>query len=290
MPVTELDSGCLYGSGLRKADVEAISRAVRLGRGVIFVCGPRGSGRRQAMYNLLSAVNRETHSVASVERSIRQPLQGVSQTELDPEQSLAELIRALPRAYADVLLIDPIEDVADAISLVRASGSMVIIAGAIADSSLQPLSELLAMGAPARVICRIVTCVISTRRAPQLCPGCRHRTEMPLELLTAFPPIQEAALQFRAYSSRGCLACDYTGRQGWIALYEVHEVGPQLESVLGGDYTAESLADAGLRTTVMGLLQDALHKSGAGLIDLRDLEPLIRQCPTEAPFEKFWEQ
>lgn len=275
---------------MRKADVEAISRAVRLGRGVIFVCGPPGSGRRQAMYNLLGAVNRETHSVASVERSIRHHVQGVSQTELDPDQSLAELIRALPRAYADLLMIDPIEGVADAISLVRASGGMVIIAGAIADSSLQPLCELLEMGAPARVICRIVTCVISTRRAPQLCPDCRHPTEMPLELLTAFPPIQEAAVQFKAYASRGCAACDYTGRQGWIALYEVREVGPQLEAILSGGYTAGSLAEAGLCTTVMGLLADALHKSGAGLIDLRDLEPLIRQCPTDASFEKFWGQ
>jgi type II secretory ATPase GspE/PulE/Tfp pilus assembly ATPase PilB-like protein len=290
MPVMQLDSTRLYSSGLRKVDVETLARVIRLGRGAIFVCGPPGSGRRQAMYGLLNAVNRETHSLATIERTIREHLQGVSQTELDPHQSLAELIRALPRAYADVLLIDPLEGVADAISLVRASGRMVIIAGAVAESSLQPLCELLEMGAPARVICRIVTCVVSTRRAPQLCPHCRRPTEMPLELLTAFPPIQEAALQFRAYSAPGCAACDYTGRQGSIALYEVREVGPQLEGILGGSFPADSLADAGLRTTVMGLVADALHKSGAGLVDLRDLEPLIRQCPTDSPFEKFWEQ
>lgn len=289
MPVTQLDSACLYGSGLLKADVEVIARAIRLGRGVIFVCGPPGSGYRQAMYNLLGCVDRETHSLATVERTIQSHLSGVSQTELDCGQPLSDLLRALPGAYADVVVIDPIEGVADAISLVRASGQMVIIAGAVAESSLQPLAELLEMGAPARVICRMVTCVISTRTVPRLCPHCRHPVDMPMELLTAFPPLQEAALQFRAYVAPGCPACDCTGRQGSISLYEVHEVGPQLEVILGGAYAPESLAEAGLRTTVMGLLADALHKSGAGLLDLHDLEPLISQCPPAAPFEKFWE-
>jgi type II secretory ATPase GspE/PulE/Tfp pilus assembly ATPase PilB-like protein len=289
MPVTDLDSTCLYGSGLRREDVETVAHAIRLGRGVIFVCGPPGSGRRAAMYSLLSAVDRETHSVATVERSIQRHLMGVSQTELSAGQPIGALLRAFPRSYADVVMIDPIEGVTDAISLVRASGGTVIIAEAIAESSLEPLCELLEMGAPPRLICRMVTCVVSTRTVPKLCPRCRRPAEMPLELLTAFPPIQEAAVEFKAYESPGCSLCDHSGRLGSLALYEVREVGPQLEGILGGDYTPKSLSGAGLRTTVMGILADALHKSAAGLLDLRDLEPLVRQCPPTAQFEKFWE-
>jgi len=161
--------------------------------------------------------------------------------------------------------------------------------GALAESSLIPLLELLDMGAPVELVCQMVSCLISCRVLPRLCPHCRRERAMPQALLTAFPPLQQAALHLGAYESLGCAECRYTGRRGSVALYEVREVGLQLAGVLAGGHPRAALVDASLRTTVMALLSDALRKSDEGLLDLRDCEPLIRQCPTSAPFVKFWE-
>jgi len=289
MPVIECDARSLSGLGLRDEDVSFLCRTVRRGRGATFVCGPPGSGRRTAMYGLLCSVNHEAHSLAAVHRAIQKRMVRVMQTRLTRGKDVADWLHAAMRMDTDVLMVEPLERIADAVSLVRAASRMVVIVGAVAESSLTPLLDLVDMGAPAGLICQMVSCVMSCRVAPRLCPHCRREMEVPQELLSVFPPLQQAALHLRAYESTGCEHCLGTGRRGRLALYEVREVGLQLEGILAGRYTRPALVDAGLRATVMALAGDALRKSDAGLLDLRDLGPLLAKCPTTAPVVRFWE-
>jgi len=289
MPVTECDSRSLSGLGLRDEDVGVLCRTIRRGRGTIFVCGPPGSGRRTAMYSLLCAVNDEAQSVTAVHHAVQEQMVRVTQAQPESGEDIADWLQAALRMDADVLMVEPLERIADAVSLVRAASRMVVIVGAVAESSLAPLLALQDMGAPAGLICQMVSCCVSSRVAPRLCPDCRRETAMPQELLSAFPPLQEAAARLRAYESTGCARCRGTGRRGLVAVYEVREVGLQLQSILSGGYTRAALNDAGLRATVMALATDALRKVDTGLLDLRDLESFLRKCPPSAPFVRFWE-
>ncbi len=289
MPVTQCDERSLSGLGLAEADVTALCRAIRRGRGAIFVCGPPGSGRRTATYGLLCSVNDEAHSVTAVHHAVQEQMVRVTQAQPESGEDVADWLQAAMRMDADVLMVEPLGRIADAVSLVRAASRMVVIVGAVAESSLAPLLNLADMGAPAGLICGMVSICMSSRVIPRLCPGCRHERPMPVEVLSAFPPLLEFAVRLRAFESTGCAGCEGTGRRGVVALYEVREVGLQLQSILSGTHSRTALEDAGLRATVMALATDALRKSDAGLVDLRDLEPRLQKCPTTPPFVRFWE-
>ncbi len=289
MPVTDCDPRSLSGLGLREEDVNLLCRTVRRGRGAIFVCGPPGSGRRTAMYSLLCSVNDEANSVAAVHQAVQERMVRVTQAQPENGEDVADWLQAAMRMDADVLMVEPLERIADAVSLVRAASRMVVIVGAVAESSLTPLLDLVDMGAPAELICQMVSCAMSCRVVPRLCSHCRRQVEMPQELLSAFPPLQQAALGLSAYESIGCAHCEGTGQRGLVALYEVREVGLQLADILAGRYTRDALSEAGLRATVMALAADALQKSNLGLLDLRNLEPLLSKCPATAPVVRFWE-
>ena len=286
MAVTQVDSDSLHGLGMRSADAEGIRKTLLRGRGVIFVCGPRGSGRHSAMYSILCSVNHESQSLILGDTSVQDCLDGVSQTQLQPGERLADWMQTAMRA--DVVMVKPLDTIADAISVVRAAGRRIVLVGSDAESSLGPLCEMMDMGASPEVICNSVTLVIATRIVPRLCPYCRREIKLPTEVLAPFAPLQQITHDTRAFESPGCDSCAKTGRRGWVGLYEVREVGPQLQSILGGDYSPKSLTDASMCTTAMSIMSHALEKSQAGLVDLRDLLPLVNSCPFDNDI-RFWE-
>jgi type II secretory ATPase GspE/PulE/Tfp pilus assembly ATPase PilB-like protein len=289
MPVTECDNRSLSGLGMNDLDVALVCRAVCRGRGVVFVCGPPGSGRRTAMYSLLCSVNDEHVSVTAVHHAVQERMVRVTQAQPERAEDIAEWLGHAHRMDADVVMVEPLARIADAVSLVRAARRTLVVVGSLAASSLEPLLQLLDLGAPPDLVCGTVSCVMSSRVVPRLCSRCRAQTEMPYDLLAAFPLLMDTATQLRGYTGSGCEHCAGTGRRGVIALYEVREVGPHLASTLKADYPRSALEDAGLRATIMALTGDALRKSDAGLVDLRDLAPLLATCPSKGPVVRFWE-
>jgi type II secretory ATPase GspE/PulE/Tfp pilus assembly ATPase PilB-like protein len=288
MPIDGFERECLAGLGLRETDVDLIERVVRRGRGILFFCGPDGTGRRSAMYSLLAALNSDTHSLAALERDTRHPLPGVSHTTLEAQDRLADWLLKVAGADPDVLLLGELEGPSDMSSVLRVAGRCVVLIGSNRQWSLAPLQELVALGAPPSVICRIVSCVVSTRLVPRLCPYCRRPGARRDPLAAGFAWLQNQVMEGDAFEAPGCDRCDRTGRRGVVGLYEVREVGPQLEALLAGDYSPERLEAAGRCTTLLGLMEDALPKVHAGLLDLRDLAPLLDECPRTSETIPFW--
>jgi len=290
MPVKQVDLASLNGLGMTDRHAEGIAEALRQGRGIIFVCGTPGSGRRSAMYSLLCSVNDESQSLLAADTSIQGHLEGVSLTHIEDGESLEDWLQLAMRLDADVIMVQPLEDIADVLSVVRASTRTVVVAGSGAESSLGPLMDLAGLGATPAVMCRVITCIIVTRLVARLCPHCKREIDMPQELFTAFAPLKQVAQEVRAFESPGCSRCDGSGRRGVVGLYEVREVGPQLAALFDGTYSPQSLTDASLCATTMSLLGHALGKSDAGLIDIRDLKPVIDECPAStSSLIRFWE-
>ncbi|MGQ9729798.1 MAG: ATPase, T2SS/T4P/T4SS family [Candidatus Zipacnadales bacterium] len=277
MAIRYLDAASLRGLGLRDADIQTLDQALRRGRGLLFVCGPPHSGRSSAMYSLLCALNDHSHSLASAERSLRHRIPGVAQSEIGAEDSLSDWLHVISRADPDALMVSGFEGLRDAIELTRAAAHAIVIVGSLAESSLAPLCQLVQLGLPVQLVCRVVSCVMSTRLVPRLCTACRRPLEHYSGRLNMLRNLLNVELPRQAFEARGCAHCRGTGRRGEVGLYEVHEVGPQLESILSGEYSTAALEEAGLRTTLTALIMDGLIKAEVGRLDLRDLAPLFAQ-------------
>ena len=77
------NSKSLSQLGLSKDHYETISRLLRMGSGLILVCGPEQSGKKNTLYTLLKEVNKSESHIITLEKTIKESIDNVQQLSLE---------------------------------------------------------------------------------------------------------------------------------------------------------------------------------------------------------------
>lgn len=127
-------------------------------QGVLFVCGPAGSGKTTTLYASLAAILRadgDRRSICTLEDPVERNLGDIAQTEIDPAWDLdfAAGLKAILRQDPDVLLIGEVRDAETArIGLQAGLTGHLVLSSLHTSSAVEALARLSDLGAPAGVI------------------------------------------------------------------------------------------------------------------------------------------
>src|SRR5438093_4054412 len=166
----------LAALGMSEATLGAIDRLIREPHGIVLVTGPTGSGKTTTLYAAMSRLDRGRLNIMTVEDPIEFALDGVGQTQVNPqiELTFARALRSILRQDTDIIMIGEIRDLETAQIAVQASlTGHLVLATLHTNDAASAVTRLADMGIEPYLLASTLLAVLAQRLVRCLCPGCR---------------------------------------------------------------------------------------------------------------------
>ena len=247
--------------------------------------GPTGSGKSTTLFAMLSALNRETANVVSLEDPIEYEIPGVSQSQVRPEigYTFASGLRSILRQDPDVIMVGEIRDKETAALAVQAALTGHLVFSTIhTNTAAGAIPRLIDMGVDPFLIAPTLVAVIGQRLVRRLCEGAgdpfpitasikefldRDFADLPEKYRAKLPPFK----QF--YHAKPTADCP-SGTRGRIGTFEILRMNKELEQIVLEAPVEESVYAAARAGGMLTMREDAIEKALAGVIPFEEVNTL----------------
>lgn len=207
--------------------------------GVIFNCGPTGSGKTTTLYSMVGATNWASRglAVSTLEEPIEYEFPGpIRQSEITERMGWATGLRAILRQAPNIILVGECRDREVAAIAIEASlTGHKLFSTMHTKGGIQGFSRLLELGVEPGAICAAVTLFIAQRLVRRVCPHCRkpHPRASWLADQNAVL-LAESGITAPTFfeGGAGCEQCKGNGFKGRVGIYELVPVWPFQQLVL----------------------------------------------------------
>ena len=261
--------------------VEAISKPY----GIIFVCGPTGSGKTTTLHSALKYLNKTKTKIWTAEDPVEITQKGLRQVQVKPQIGLnfATAMRSFLRADPDVIMVGEMRDIETTSIGIQASLTGHLVLSTLhTNSAPESISRLLDMGMDPFNFSDAILCILAQRLARTLCKKCRQSYHPALDEYTALTREygldyfnDEVKIHFNdelmLNKPVGCRDCTGSGFRGRMALHELligtDEIKLLIQSMAKIDEIRTQAIKDGMRT----LKQDGIVKVFNGHLDMRQV-------------------
>ncbi|MBN1403122.1 MAG: Flp pilus assembly complex ATPase component TadA [Opitutales bacterium] len=273
----------LEDMGLPTKQLKIFQGVIAKPQGMIVVTGPTGSGKSTTLYAVLQALNKGTINVQTIEDPIEYEMEGLNQTQVDPNQDLTfySVLRRILRADPDVVMVGEIRDRETAVTAAEAAltGHLILTTLHSLDS-IRAVGRLLAMGVQSYMLADSLILLHAQRLVRRLC-RCRREDVMTPEIEDVyreegFFDAGSDAIPHKSFYKRGCAECFGTGYRGRLAVMELAPVNDQMRDVIitGGD--SAKLLQLALANQYDPMLRIGLRRALSGATSVEECLRLRR--------------
>jgi type II secretory ATPase GspE/PulE/Tfp pilus assembly ATPase PilB-like protein/ActR/RegA family two-component response regulator len=246
----------LESLGLNPDESQGIKDLLDNRDGVILVTGPTGSGKTTTLYSAIRHIQSEGVNIVTVEDPVEYRLQGIVQVQVHEKAGLtfASALRSILRQDPDVVLVGEIRDRETAQIAVQASLTGHLVLSTLhTNDAANSVTRLVDIGMEPYKIASALRGVVAQRLMRRLCPTCKEVwvEAIPKKLHRWIPP------DTPLYRAVGCPECAMTGYRGRFSIVEVLKVSPEVERAIGGNATADRIADVARQQGGMKSLWDS---------------------------------
>lgn len=200
--------------------------------GIIFVCGPTGSGKTTTLYSLLKEVKTTEKNIITVEDPIEYKIESITQVQINEKGGVdfPSALRAILRQDPDVILIGEIRDNETAKIAVQAALTGHLVLSTIhTNDALSVFSRLTSMGISPNLVADSVIGIVAQRLVRKVCPYCSDIVSADNKLIEQSGLITHGFEQVKA---KGCSKCSGTGYHGRTVVYEMIDVDEHLKEMI----------------------------------------------------------
>ncbi len=273
MRILDRDKGSVSIDELGLSDryKEMVHRAIKRPYGLILISGPTGSGKSTTLYSMLTALDRDTKNVLSLEDPVEYYIDGVNQSQMRPEigYDFATGLRTTLRQDPDIIMVGEIRDAETARLAIQAALTGHLVLSTIhTNSATGIVSRLIDMGVDPYLIAPTLVLGMAQRLVRRICPG----TGIPMPITPSLramldtefsgldpkfiPEIPAEVLSVET-GSKDCPS----GTRGRIAVFEMYETSPELEHTILNTPTDDKLRDIVQKQGMTTMKQDAIVKA-----------------------------
>ncbi len=197
-----------------KAAIEELVNAARTTHGVLYVTGPRESGRTTTQYCVISSYDTETRKLVTIESPVVAALPKTTQIQIGSggiEDAMSGLKLAL-MLDADVIYLDDLSgrELTHEVTFAALGGKTVLTSFLAYDAS-SSIVKLMETGVDPVLLASSMCGVVSQRLVRVLCPKCRQPAEIPAEILEL---VNDEDKNKEIFKAKGCEGCNNTGYTG----------------------------------------------------------------------------
>ncbi|VEN73330.1 Pilus assembly protein (fragment) [Candidatus Desulfarcum epimagneticum] len=268
--------------GFSKRNRRSFVRAVERPHGLIFVCGPTGSGKTATLHSALGHINRTEKKIWTAEDPVEITQPGLRQMQVNPKIGLtfAAAMRSFLRADPDVIMVGEMRDrETTRIGIEASLTGHLVLSTLHTNNAPESISRLLDMGMDPFNFADTILCILAQRLILTLCPACKapyrpsraERDELAREYgREAFAPKSGASFEKDRplFRPRGCGSCGGTGYRGRMAVHELMTGTDEIKRLIRKSATAEKIRTQAKKDGMTTLRQDGIEKILAGHCDL----------------------
>jgi type II secretory ATPase GspE/PulE/Tfp pilus assembly ATPase PilB-like protein len=269
--------------GMFQEQVNSLLSMLSSPGGLILVTGPTGAGKTTTLYACLQHLNNGKRKINTIEDPIEYAVAGVRQSQVNAaiHVDFADVLRAVLRQAADVIMIGEVRDLLTAETTVRAANSGHIVLTTLhSPTAAGAVHSMLGLGVPPYFLSTALLGVVSQRLVRKLCPKCKIGIDL-TDAPQTFQEIQgrlEPGQGHAMYGPGRCDACRQEGYVGQAGLFEVLTPTKEIRRMITAASSAREIERCAMDHGMLPFHHAALLKVAQGEISI---EEVFRAVPPE---------
>ncbi len=271
--------------GLSQRNLEMIRSAIKKPFGLILISGPTGSGKTTTLYSMLNELDREHQNVLSLEDPIEYNIEGISQSQVQPEigYTFATGLRTTLRQDPDVIMVGEIRDKETAQLAIQAALTGHLVLSTIhTNTATGVIPRLIDMGVDPYLIAPTLILTIAQRLTSATCPGSGNAEQVEGSLKAMIDKqfsdlpdkyLADIGLKDVVYKLGTSPDCP-NGTSGRIAVMEVFEMDKELEGAILKGANELEIVKIVRSKGMITMKEDAIIKSMNGLVPFEEVSML----------------
>lgn len=276
--VLELEDLGFHGQVMEQLD-ELINRK----HGVLYVCGPTGSGKTTTLFGCLDRIKSPDKMIITVEDPVEYEIGGVSQIQVNHkiDLSFARALRSIVRQDPDVIMVGETRDLETARMAVEASltGHFVLSTIHTNDASSAP-NRLIDMGVQPFLIASSLIGILAQRLIQTLCNECKKPStisDTELELLGINSVPSDATI----FEAEGCHKCNHRGYDSRTTVCELLLISDEIRPLILEKADSNTVKKKAMQCGMITLRQDAIGKIFKGITSVKEIVRVVNSEEAE---------
>jgi type II secretory ATPase GspE/PulE/Tfp pilus assembly ATPase PilB-like protein len=267
--------------GFSKRNHENFVSIITKPYGIIFCCGPTGSGKTTTLHSALGYINKPEVKIWTAEDPVEITQVGLRQVQVKHKIGFdfATAMRAFLRADPDVVMVGEMRDKETTHIGIEASLTGHLVFSTLhTNSAPESITRLLDMGMDPFNFADAILGILAQRLVRTLCKSCKteynpSRKEYD-DLVREYGPenFKELNIPYskdlKLYKPAGCHECNNTGYRGRMGLHELLMGTDEMKKLIQLKAKMEDIRDQAIKDGMTTLKQDGIEKVFAGYTDL----------------------
>ncbi len=253
--------------------------------GLVFVCGPTGSGKTTTLHSALSYINKVETKIWTAEDPVEITQKGLRQVQVKPKIgfTFATAMRAFLRADPDVIMVGEMRDHETTQMGIEASLTGHLVFSTLhTNSAPESITRLLDMGMDPFNFADALLAIMAQRLVRTLCKNCKKpvnpsKSEYD-ELVREYDPeLFQKNLHIpytsdlTLYKPEGCDMCNNSGYRGRMGIHELLIGTDRIKEMIQTRCTMAEIRDQAIVEGMTTLKQDGIEKIFGGYTDLLEV-------------------
>ena len=271
--------------GFSEHNYENFISAITKPYGLIFVCGPTGSGKTTTLHSALSYINRVETKIWTAEDPVEISQKGLRQVQVHPKIGFdfATAMRAFLRADPDVIMVGEMRDHETTQMGIEASLTGHLVFSTLhTNSAPESITRLLDMGMDPFNFADALLAIMAQRLVRTLCKNCKKsfnpsKAEYD-ELVREYGPElfkKNINIPYTSdltlYKPEGCDICNNTGYRGRMGIHELLMGTDRIKEMIQTRATMAEIREQAIAEGMTTLKQDGIEKVFEGHTDLLEV-------------------
>ncbi len=241
--------------------IKELYDSIELNHGILYVTGPRESGRASTLYCVLSAFDAEKKKLVTIENPVVSSLPLITQIQVgnDGVKTQDEALKLALMLDADLVYIDQVEekDIIEQLGY-SAIGGKTVLTSFLAYDVASSIVKLLDTGVDPVLLASSLCGFANQRLIRVLCPKCKAEAEIPVELHELIEKEEDKTKTI--YKAVGCEGCNQTGYVGKTLIVEYLVTSEKLRRLIKTSDSYQDFYDFARSQDVKTLEQVSLQK------------------------------
>ncbi len=271
--------------GFSESSLTLIRKSLDKPYGLILISGPTGSGKSTTLYAMLNEMDREHENVLSLEDPVEYSIDGVSQSQVQPEidYTFATGLRTTLRQDPDVIMVGEIRDKETAQLAIQAALTGHLVFSTIhTNNAIGVIPRLIDMGVDPYLIAPTLVLAMAQRLVRKLCPDTGKALPMEDSLkimvdkqFADLPEEFKKKIPFgkEVYEITPTETCP-TGTSGRVAVTEVFEMDKDIEAAVLKSATEPELYKVIRQKGFTTMKEDAILKAFQKIVPFEEINTL----------------
>ena len=253
--------------------------------GLIFVCGPTGSGKTTTLHSALSFINKTETKIWTAEDPVEITQRGLRQVQVKPKIGFdfAAAMRAFLRADPDVIMVGEMRDKETTSIGIEASLTGHLVFSTLhTNSAPESITRLLDMGMDPFNFADAILCILAQRLVRTLCKTCKrdyHPSQEEYDELVREYGEEEFknnlnipySDELRLSKPEGCDLCSNTGYRGRMGIHELLMGTDDMKKLIQNKAEMAKIREQAIFDGMSTLKQDGIAKVFQGHCDFLEV-------------------